>query len=122
MLIASPYASPLTLKMVTVSSLYHVGKILLISLDASRRWSPTLGIMRLLMDHWHLSSLKDALLCAKRVFLQVRCTGLALTEKYARIQGPVYTTSWGVLNFFLARTQPQAHFYSRGDSANNRWR
>eukprot|EP00752_Nemacystus_decipiens_P001332 g1322.t1 len=70
MLIASPYASPLTLKMVAMSSVYHVGKILLISLDAKRQWSPTLGIMRLLMDHWHLSSLKDALLCAKRVSLQ----------------------------------------------------
>lgn len=72
MLIASPYASPLTLKMVAISSVYHVGKILLISLDARRQWSPTLGIMRLLMDHWHMSSLKDALLCAKRVSLQVR--------------------------------------------------
>lgn len=71
MLIASPYASPLTLKMVAISSVYHVGKILLISLDAKRQWSPTLGIMRLLMDHWHLSSFKDALLCAKRVSLQV---------------------------------------------------
>ncbi|CAN0252340.1 unnamed protein product [Pylaiella littoralis] len=70
MLIASPYASPLTLKMVAISSVYHVGKILLISLDARRQWSPTLGIMRLLMDHWHMSSLKDALLCAKRVSLQ----------------------------------------------------
>jgi len=71
MVIASPYASPLTLKMVAVSTIYHAGKILLISLDAHRRWSPTLGIMRLLMDHWHLSTLKDALLSAKRVFLQV---------------------------------------------------
>ncbi|CAM9871186.1 unnamed protein product [Ectocarpus fasciculatus] len=70
MLIASPYASPLTLKMVAISSLYHVGKILLISLDAQRRWSPTLGIMRLLMDHWHMSSFKDALLCVKRMSLQ----------------------------------------------------
>lgn len=71
MLTAAPYASPLTLKMVAISSVYHVGKILLISLDAKRQWSPTLGIMRLLMDHWHLSSFKDALLCAKRVSLQV---------------------------------------------------
>lgn len=71
MLIAMAYASPLTRKMVAISSVYHVGKILLISLDAKRQWSPTLGIMRLLMDHWHLSSAKDALLCAKRVSLQV---------------------------------------------------
>lgn len=71
MVIASPYASPLTLNMVAISSVYHVGKILLISLDARRQWSPTLGIMRLLMDHWHLSSFKEALLCAKRVSLQV---------------------------------------------------
>lgn len=71
MLIASPYASPLTLKMVAISSLYHVGKIILISLDAQRRWSPTMGIMRLLMDHWHMSSFKDALLCVKRMSLQV---------------------------------------------------
>ncbi|CAM9535527.1 unnamed protein product, partial [Hapterophycus canaliculatus] len=70
MLIASPYASPLTLKMVVISSVYHVGKILLISLDAKRQWSPTLGIMRLLMDHWHMSSLKDTLLCIKRMSLQ----------------------------------------------------
>lgn len=71
MLIASPYASPLTLKMVMISSAYHLGKILLISLDAKRKWSPTLGIMRLLMDHWHMSSLKDTLLCVKRMSLQV---------------------------------------------------
>ncbi|CAM9355689.1 unnamed protein product [Ectocarpus sp. 6 AP-2014] len=70
MLIASPYASPLTLKMVAISSLYHVGKIILISLDAQRRWSPTMGIMRLLMDHWHMSSFKDVLLCLKRMSLQ----------------------------------------------------
>lgn len=76
MLIALPYASPLTVKMVTISSVYHVGKILLISLDAQRQWSPTLGIMRLLMDHWHLSSVKDALLSAKRVSLQVSQIGL----------------------------------------------
>lgn len=30
-----------------------------------------MGIMRLLMDHWHLSSLKDLLLSVKRVVLQV---------------------------------------------------
>lgn len=71
MLIASPYASPLTLKMLAISSLYHVGKVLLISLDAQRRWSPTMGIMRLLMDHWHMSSFKDVLLCVKRMSLQV---------------------------------------------------
>eukprot|EP00904_Undaria_pinnatifida_P009355 jgi/Undpi1/554/HiC_scaffold_10.g04018.m1 len=70
MWLALPYASELAFKMVTVSSVYHVGKILLISVDARRGWSPTLGIMRLLIDYWHLSSLKDALLCIKRVTLQ----------------------------------------------------
>ncbi|CAM9825893.1 unnamed protein product [Laminaria digitata] len=70
MWIALPYASELAFKMVVISSVYHVGKITLISVDARRGWSPTLGIMRLLIDHWHLSSLKDALLCTKRLTLQ----------------------------------------------------
>lgn len=36
MWMASPYASPLTLKMVVISSVYHMAKISLISLDAKR--------------------------------------------------------------------------------------
>lgn len=52
-----------------------------------KRWSPTMGIMRLLMDHWHVSSFKDVLLCAKRVTLQVRSTLF-----WNRSDGRVYTS------------------------------
>lgn len=36
MWMATPYVSPLTWKMIAASSVYHVGKISLISLDARR--------------------------------------------------------------------------------------
>jgi hypothetical protein len=43
-----------------------------VSVDAARGWSPPLGIMRLLIDHWHLSSLVDLAISAQRFALQVR--------------------------------------------------
>ncbi|KAG5175105.1 hypothetical protein JKP88DRAFT_203862 [Tribonema minus] len=72
MLAALPYTAPLTSNMIAVSCVYHLGKIILVSIDAQRGWSPTLGIMRLLIDHWHLRSLADLMISAKRFALQAR--------------------------------------------------
>ncbi|CAM9439167.1 unnamed protein product [Chrysoparadoxa australica] len=65
-----PYVSDLTSKLIVVSAVYHTAKMVLISKDANRKWSPCLGIMRLLIDHWHLSTMGDCFITVKRIFLQ----------------------------------------------------
>eukprot|EP00290_Baffinella_frigidus_P045623 CAMPEP_0180411468 /NCGR_PEP_ID=MMETSP0989-20121125/43992_1 /TAXON_ID=697907 /ORGANISM="non described non described, Strain CCMP2293" /LENGTH=103 /DNA_ID=CAMNT_0022415807 /DNA_START=18 /DNA_END=326 /DNA_ORIENTATION=+ len=56
--------------MISVSCIYHWAKIALVSMDASNKCSPRLGIMSLLIDHWCLDTLFDRLVTAKRVLLQ----------------------------------------------------
>ena len=55
---------------ILVSSTYHLVKMYSICVDAQRRSSPTLGIMRLLIDHWHNETLAQLAVSALRIFLQ----------------------------------------------------
>jgi hypothetical protein len=71
MIAAFRFASLITQRMVIASCCYHVAKITLVAVDARRRYSPQFGIMRLLMDHWHLKSALDILVSIKRFSLQV---------------------------------------------------
>jgi hypothetical protein len=71
MIAAFHFVSLITQRMVMVSCGYHVAKITLVAVDARRRYSPQFGIMRLLMDHWHLQSALDKFVSIKRFSLQV---------------------------------------------------
>jgi hypothetical protein len=71
MIAAFRFASLITQRMVMVSCGYHAAKITLVTVDARRRYSPRFGIMRLLMDHWHLKSALDVFVSIKRFSLQV---------------------------------------------------
>jgi len=70
MLLCMGLVSKLTQRMIMISAIYHFVKSILISIDAHRKYSPKLGIMRLLIDHWHLDETIDQFISVKRVFLQ----------------------------------------------------
>lgn len=55
---------------ILLSSVYHLVKMYRICTDAQRRSSPKLGIMRLLIDHWHNETLAQVSISALRIFLQ----------------------------------------------------
>ena len=68
--------SPLTRAVVLISCGYHMFKITNVNIDAWRKWSPKLGIMRLLLDYWHFDTLVNCLISVKRMFLQGFDTGV----------------------------------------------
>lgn len=51
--------------LIILSSVYHTAKIGLVWVDACQRWSSQLGIMSLLIDHWHLDSYVDLAITLK---------------------------------------------------------
>jgi hypothetical protein len=51
--------------LIILSSVYHTAKIGLVWVDAYQRWSSQLGIMSLLIDHWHLDSYVDLAITLK---------------------------------------------------------
>lgn len=70
MLFCLPYISLHAQVAVFVSVAYHTVKMLSICKDAQRCWSPTLGIMKLLIDHWHFQSLRTQMVSLLRMALQ----------------------------------------------------
>ncbi|CAE7188096.1 unnamed protein product [Symbiodinium sp. CCMP2456] len=70
MLLCLAFTSPRTQLAILVSSAYHLVKMHSICCDAQRQWSPSLGIMRLLIDHWHFDTLAQSAVSALRFFLQ----------------------------------------------------
>eukprot|EP01041_Mallomonas_annulata_P002351 gene2351-4564_t len=62
--------STTTRYLILISCLYHMIKSFNICLDASRKWSPKLGIMHLLLDYWHWDTFINKLISTKRFFLQ----------------------------------------------------
>ncbi|CAE7610932.1 CER3 [Symbiodinium natans] len=70
MLLCLAFTSPRTQLAILASSGYHLVKMHSICWDAQRQWSPSLGIMRLLIDHWHFDTLAQRLVSALRFFLQ----------------------------------------------------
>lgn len=62
--------SPSTQQLILVSSGYHAFKIINVNIDAWRKWSPKLGILRLLLDYWHFDTVVNCIISFKRMFLQ----------------------------------------------------
>ncbi|KAJ1488716.1 hypothetical protein T484DRAFT_1782529 [Baffinella frigidus] len=63
-----PHVSPSTRIMISVSCIYHWAKIALVSMDASNKCSPRLGIMSLLIDHCTYPSLAPTAVCVAVVW------------------------------------------------------
>ena len=63
-------ATPFTQKLILVSCGYHAFKIVNVNIDAWRKWSPKLGILRLLLDYWHFDTIVNCIISFKRMFLQ----------------------------------------------------
>ena len=59
-----------TQKLILVSCGYHAFKIINVNIDAWRKWSPKLGILRLLLDYWHFDTVVNCIISFKRMFLQ----------------------------------------------------
>ena len=70
MLLCLTSVSSTTQVAILVSSVYHLVKMYRICVEAERRTSPTLGILRLLIDHWHNETLSQLAVSALRIFLQ----------------------------------------------------
>jgi WAX2 C-terminal domain len=64
------YASPFTRQLIIISSAYHAFKIINVNIDAWRKWSPKIGILRLLLDYWHFDTIVNCIISVKRMFLQ----------------------------------------------------
>ena len=64
------YVSPLTRQLIMISSGYHAFKIINVNIDAWRKWSPKIGILRLLLDYWHFDTIINCIISVKRMFLQ----------------------------------------------------
>ena len=64
------YVSPLTRQLIIISSGYHAFKIINVNIDAWRKWSPKIGILRLLLDYWHFDTIINCIISVKRMFLQ----------------------------------------------------
>ena len=59
-----------TKHLIIASSAYHAFKIVNVNIDAWRKWSPKLGILRLLLDYWHFDTVVNCIISFKRMFLQ----------------------------------------------------
>eukprot|EP00913_Durusdinium_trenchii_P016459 g15473.t1 len=70
MLLCLPYISLYAQVAVFISVAYHMVKMLNICKDAQRCWSPCLGIMKLLIDHWHFQSFSTKMISLLRMALQ----------------------------------------------------
>ena len=70
MLLCLPSVTYTTQVAILISSTYHLVKMYSICMDAQRKSSPTLGIMRLLIDHWHFDTPLQLFISALRGFLQ----------------------------------------------------
>jgi NAD(P)-dependent dehydrogenase (short-subunit alcohol dehydrogenase family) len=62
--------STFTKQLILISSGYHAFKIVNVNIDAWRKWSPKLGILRLLLDYWHFDTVVNCIISFKRMFLQ----------------------------------------------------
>lgn len=62
--------TPATKKLILVSCLYHAFKIVNVNIDAWRKWSPKMGILRLLLDYFHFDTVMNCIISLKRMFLQ----------------------------------------------------
>ena len=62
--------STFTKQLILISSAYHAFKIVNVNIDAWRKWSPKLGILRLLLDYWHFDTVVNCIISFKRMFLQ----------------------------------------------------
>jgi hypothetical protein len=62
--------TPLTKNLILISCGYHSFKIVNVNVDAYRKWSPKIGILRLLLDYWHFDTVVNCIISFKRMFLQ----------------------------------------------------
>jgi hypothetical protein len=62
--------TPITKNLILISCGYHSFKIVNVNIDAYRKWSPKIGILRLLLDYWHFDTVVNCIISFKRMFLQ----------------------------------------------------
>ena len=70
MWLCMPYVSINTQYLIMISCGYHSWKTINVGVDAFRKYSDKLGILRLLIDYWHIDTLLNVAISMLRMFLQ----------------------------------------------------
>ena len=70
MWLCMPYVNDNTKTLIMISCGYHSWKTINVGIDAFRKYSDKLGILRLLIDFWHVDTLLNVGISILRMFLQ----------------------------------------------------